>query len=105
MKNVGVNELSNHLNEYLDLVKNGEVIIVTDQNEIVAEIRKAGGIETKDDANKQTIEACLDQLSREKKLRRAKRSLSRIDEISPKRKISTAYNWKQIYQEVRDDRY
>jgi len=105
MKNVGVNELSNHLNEYLGLVKNGEVIFVTDNSEIVAEIRKVEGIETKDDVDKQTIEACLDKLSREKKLRRAKRSLSRIDSIIPKRKVSTAYNWKHIYQEVREDRY
>lgn len=40
MKSVGIRELKNKLSKYLKLVKDGEVIIVTDRNEIVAEIKQ-----------------------------------------------------------------
>ncbi|OGR08987.1 MAG: hypothetical protein A2341_24060 [Deltaproteobacteria bacterium RIFOXYB12_FULL_58_9] len=39
MKSVGVKALKNNLSRYLALVKNGEVVLVTDRDEVVAELR------------------------------------------------------------------
>lgn len=41
MKVVGVEELRARLSEYLRLAKAGEVILVTEHNEVVAELRSA----------------------------------------------------------------
>ncbi len=41
---VGVRDLKNRLSEYLRLVRAGEVVLVTDRGEVVAEIRKPGQI-------------------------------------------------------------
>ena len=45
MKEVGIRELKNRLSEYIRLVRAGEVVVVTDRGEIVAELRppSAGG--------------------------------------------------------------
>ena len=39
MIRVGVRELKNRLSRYLKLVRQGEVIVVTDRQEVIAEIR------------------------------------------------------------------
>lgn len=39
MKAVGVKMLKNNLSRYLDLVRKGEVILVTDRDEVIAELR------------------------------------------------------------------
>jgi antitoxin (DNA-binding transcriptional repressor) of toxin-antitoxin stability system len=41
MKAVGVKQLKARLSEYLRLVKTGEVILITDRDEVVAELRPA----------------------------------------------------------------
>ena len=45
MKEVGIRELKNRLSEYIRLVREGEVVMVTDRGEVVAELRPpvAGG--------------------------------------------------------------
>ena len=40
---VGIRELKNRLSEYLRLVRAGEVVLVTDRGEVVAELRQPGG--------------------------------------------------------------
>jgi antitoxin (DNA-binding transcriptional repressor) of toxin-antitoxin stability system len=51
MKTVGVKQLKARLSEYLRLVRSGEVVLVTDRDEVVAELRPtthqlpAGGAE------------------------------------------------------------
>ena len=40
MIRVGVRELKNRLSRYLKLVRQGEVIVVTDRQEVIAEIRQ-----------------------------------------------------------------
>lgn len=40
MKAVGIKALKNDLSHYLRLVKEGELIFITDRNEIVAELRQ-----------------------------------------------------------------
>lgn len=39
MKEVGIRELKNRLSEYIRQVREGEVIMVTDRGEVVAELR------------------------------------------------------------------
>jgi antitoxin (DNA-binding transcriptional repressor) of toxin-antitoxin stability system len=39
MKEVGIRELKNRLSEYIRLVRAGEVVMVTDRGEVVAELR------------------------------------------------------------------
>ena len=41
MKSVGVKELKARLSEYLRLVRAGETVLVTDRDEVVAELRPA----------------------------------------------------------------
>lgn len=42
MKEVGIRELKNRLSEYVRLVRAGEVVMVTDRGEVVAELRGPG---------------------------------------------------------------
>lgn len=67
MRVVGVKELKARLSEYLRLVKTGEVVLVTDRNEVVAELRPArrGGVMLED------LEAALDGLSESGEVTRA----------------------------------
>jgi antitoxin (DNA-binding transcriptional repressor) of toxin-antitoxin stability system len=41
MRAVGVKQLKAHLSEYLRLVKAGETVLITDRDEVVAELRPA----------------------------------------------------------------
>jgi antitoxin (DNA-binding transcriptional repressor) of toxin-antitoxin stability system len=41
MKSVGVKQLKSRLSEYLRLVQSGETVLVTDRDEVVAELRPA----------------------------------------------------------------
>lgn len=43
MKEVGIRELKNRLSEYLRLVREGEVVMVTDRGEVIAELRPSTG--------------------------------------------------------------
>jgi antitoxin (DNA-binding transcriptional repressor) of toxin-antitoxin stability system len=39
MRSVGIKALKAHLSRYIDLVRKGEVVLITDRDEVVAEIR------------------------------------------------------------------
>jgi antitoxin (DNA-binding transcriptional repressor) of toxin-antitoxin stability system len=39
VKSVGIKALKNNLSRYLDLVRQGEVVLVTDRDEVIAELR------------------------------------------------------------------
>ncbi|MGH7813644.1 MAG: type II toxin-antitoxin system Phd/YefM family antitoxin [Candidatus Binataceae bacterium] len=41
MKSVGVKQLKSRLSEYLRLVRSGETVLVSDRDEVVAELRPA----------------------------------------------------------------
>jgi len=59
MKTVGVKELKARLSEYLREVRRGEVVLITDRDEVVAELRPARrGPGSPDD-----LEAALDGLA------------------------------------------
>lgn len=40
MKSVGIKLLKNNLSKYLDMVREGEIVYVTDRDDIIAEIHK-----------------------------------------------------------------
>lgn len=42
MKVVGIRELKNRLSEYVRLVRNGEVVLVTDRGNVVAQLTEPG---------------------------------------------------------------
>ncbi len=39
MISIGIRELKSHLSQFIELVKNGENILITDHNKIVAELK------------------------------------------------------------------
>lgn len=59
MKAVGVKQLKGRLSEYLRLVRGGETILVTDRDEVVAELRPA----RRQAASASSIEAALESLA------------------------------------------
>ena len=44
MKAIGIRELKARLSQYVREVRRGEVILVTDRGEVVAELRQPGGV-------------------------------------------------------------
>ena len=58
MKAIGVKKLKAHLSEYLRLVRAGETVLVTDRDEVIAELRPA----THQPRPADTIEAVLERL-------------------------------------------
>jgi prevent-host-death family protein len=67
MKAIGVKQLKARLSEYLRLVKSGETILVTERNDVVAEVRPARRrLRPADD-----LEEVLDALAEEGEITRA----------------------------------
>lgn len=73
MKAVGVKQLKARLSEYIRLVKAGETILVTDRDEVVAELRPARRQRPQGDA----VEEVLQQLADAGQLTRA--SVPKLD--------------------------
>ncbi len=67
MKAVGIKQLKARLSEYLRLVKAGETVLVTEREEVVAEIRPA----RRQPAQSGDLEAILDRLAEAGELTRA----------------------------------
>jgi prevent-host-death family protein len=67
MKSVGVKQLKARLSEYLRVVRAGETVLVTDRDEVVAELRTARPRA----ASPQSLEEILDSLSERGDLTRA----------------------------------
>ena len=95
MITVGIRDLKNQLSLYLQYVKEGEKVIITEHNKIVAEISIP-----KKDENLTTIEEKLLMLSNEGDIIPAKRNKSCVD--LPK--IEEKLEWESIYNEIRADR-
>jgi antitoxin (DNA-binding transcriptional repressor) of toxin-antitoxin stability system len=67
MKSVGVKQLKARLSEYLRLAKAGEVILVTDRDEVVAELRPA----RRQGFPAESLEDVLDRLAEARQITRA----------------------------------
>src|SRR6187431_2029561 len=70
MKAIGVKELKARLSEYLRAVKAGETLLVTDRNEIVAELRPAG----RRPGQPESLDDALDLLAERGEITRARAS-------------------------------
>jgi len=102
MKSVGIRELKNKLSKYLRLVKDGEVIIVTDRNEIVAEIKQPAPNESDIDSD---IMNYLNEQEEKGKILKTVRAKSVIDAmIKSERKKRVSVDWNRVYQKTREDR-
>jgi antitoxin (DNA-binding transcriptional repressor) of toxin-antitoxin stability system len=97
MLTVGVRDLKNQLSQYLQYVKNGEKVVVTEHDKIIAEIT----VPQRDNREGVSlIEEKLEQLSKDGEIILAKRNKSRV-------KIPTTsenLDWETVYNEVRADR-
>jgi antitoxin (DNA-binding transcriptional repressor) of toxin-antitoxin stability system len=99
MITVGVRELKNQLSQYLQYVKDGEKIIVTEHNRIIAEII----VPEKKNVNI-GIKEKFEQLKKEGKmvLSKQNKTLVKKPQITEAEK---KIEWKSIYNEVRADRF
>jgi antitoxin (DNA-binding transcriptional repressor) of toxin-antitoxin stability system len=93
MITVGVHDLRDQLSHYLQYVKDGEKVIITEQNKIIAEINHP--------AEEQYAEICvkLSELDKEGLIIPAKRNQSCVD--MPK--IDEELDWESVYCDVRSD--
>jgi antitoxin (DNA-binding transcriptional repressor) of toxin-antitoxin stability system len=73
VKSVGVKQLKSRLSEYLRLVRSGEIVLVTDRDEVVAELRPA----RRQFAAADSLEKLLDSLAERGELTRASLSNDR----------------------------
>jgi antitoxin (DNA-binding transcriptional repressor) of toxin-antitoxin stability system len=69
MKSVGIKQLKSRLSEYLRMVKSGEIVLVTDRDEVVAELRPA----RRQPASGDSLEELLDSLAERGEITRASR--------------------------------
>jgi antitoxin (DNA-binding transcriptional repressor) of toxin-antitoxin stability system len=67
MKSVGVKQLKSRLSEYLRLVRGGETVLVTDRDEVVAELRPT----RKQPGIADSLDAILDSLAERGEVTRA----------------------------------
>ena len=95
MITVGVRDLKNQLSHYLQYVKNGEKVIITEHNKIIAEIR----IPEKEEKST-AIEEKLTELSQTGEIILAKSNKSRL-EIP---EINEKLDWVTVYDAIRADR-
>ena len=95
MISVGVRDLKNQLSQYLQYVKNGERVFVTEHNRIIAEISLP-----KDSSEDRTVDVILDELANSGKLIRASRSES----IAKASENPTDIDWISIYKDNREQR-
>ncbi len=90
---VGVRDLKNQLSQYLQYVKNGEKVVITEHNRVIAEISSPVKKVSNND-----IEIELEKLTAAGKLIKAKRNNS----IQLKTEASPGIDWISVYQENRD---
>jgi antitoxin (DNA-binding transcriptional repressor) of toxin-antitoxin stability system len=104
MKAVGIKNLKNSLSKYLDMVREGEVIYVTDRDDIIAEIHKPVSAPTRLISR---WEAFLNAEERKGSIQRAKHSgPSKIAEWATKLKPAKGLDeWKDLLDETREDRF
>lgn len=98
MKTVGIKNLRDSLSKYINMVKSGEIILITDNNKVVAEIIPSSGIES----NLEILNKYINEQSKQNTLLKS----TNIIKLKKKDKIRN-YNKKileKIYNETRDDR-
>ncbi|PKA06467.1 type II toxin-antitoxin system Phd/YefM family antitoxin [Leptospira harrisiae] len=101
MISVGIRELKSHLSQYIELVKNGENVLITEHNRVVAELKYPG----KEESNN-NIQKILNKLANEGKLIPAKRKSTQISKIQ-KQNLNQKKkgDWWAIYQDSKEDKF
>lgn len=99
MKAVGIKALKNELSRYVQMARQGEIILVLDRDEVVAELRRP---QTATWPGADRWETTLAVLEAEGVLRRARGPGPRLSELVPYGPAVPAAD--RILQETRDDR-
>jgi prevent-host-death family protein len=94
MITVGVRDLKNQLSQYLQQVKLGEKVLITEHNRVIAEISLP-----KDDVGTSKVEDQLQLLSISGKLLRAKRNKS----LTVDTELVPGIEWISEYQDNRSE--
>jgi len=90
---VGVRDLKNQLSQYLQYVKHGEKVFITEHNRVIAEISLP-----KEEISNTDVEIELERLTAAGKLIKAKRNNS----IHLKTMTSAGIDWISVYKENRE---
>ena len=98
MKSVGIKALKNNLSRYLDLVRQGEVVLVTDRDEVIAELRMPSYPLA---SRASPWAAFLESQARTGALRLARRKASRVE---PPDQPLTGADVQELLREARADR-
>jgi antitoxin (DNA-binding transcriptional repressor) of toxin-antitoxin stability system len=101
MKSVEVKTLKGNLSIYLKLVKKGETITVTEQDEIIAEIKKPDILPISDNEKFNTF---LKRGAKSGNLTLAKRKKSLLRKTTSKTRTKQS-DWWPVYEEIRSDRF
>ena len=100
MDTVGIRELKSHLSQYIDLVKKGENILITEHNKVVAELKF---LEPKLSDNSKMTEV-FSKLVAENKMIPAKRKSTAIANTPKKTQKIKQKDWWTIYQNAKEDK-
>lgn len=104
MKAVGIKILKNNLSKYLDMVREGEVVYVTDRDDVIAEIHKPISAPA---SVLSRWDAFLNEEERKGSLTRAKRAgPSRLPDLAKSLERGPALpDWKKVLGESREERF
>lgn len=103
MKAVGIKNLKNNLSRYLDLVREGEVVYVTDRDEVIAEIHKPVSAPAR---MLSRWDAFLNERERKGAVVRARRTESSIDDEAKRLKLKRpagSPSLKELLDDTRGD--
>ncbi len=99
MRSVGIKALKAHLSRYIDLVKKGEVVLITDRDEVVAEIRLPSPAAT----SRSRWDAALEEEARRGSVKLAKRKKTLL--TGPPEPNPSPVDMQKILDELREDRF
>lgn len=103
MKAVGIKNLKNNLSKYLDMVREGEIVYVTDRDDIIAEIHKPVSAPTQMVSR---WEAYLNEAERAGSIIRAKhKGPSMISEWLKLKPTPGKVDLQGLLDEIREDRF
>jgi antitoxin (DNA-binding transcriptional repressor) of toxin-antitoxin stability system len=94
---VGIRELKSHLSQYIELVKNGENIIITEHNKVVAELK----IPEPNKAQENEVQKILNKLMDEGKIIPAKRKKQIIP--TKGKSLTKQKEWWGLYQNSKEE--
>ncbi|HSM93761.1 MAG TPA: hypothetical protein VLT47_12830 [Anaeromyxobacteraceae bacterium] len=100
MRSVGIKALKAHLSRYIDLVRKGEVVLVTDRDEVVAEIRLPSPLAP---SKVSRWDLAMQEEARRGSVRLAKRQKSILTDLPTPSPDST--DALKILDEMREDRF